>query len=181
MKWIARILGLILVLIPAAVTCLAVLSSRPDANLMQTSITIHQTPAAIWPWLYEPDKLKAWVSWLKEVRSDSPGPPAPGRKAVWVMTDENNGGALMEIDSVVESVEPDRSLAVSLSAAQAFRGNASYKLSPNPDGSTLLESTGRYEFDNSFARILMPMIIFRAKEKAMGDMQKLKTLVEAAR
>jgi hypothetical protein len=30
-------------------------------------------------WLYQPDKVKKWVSWLIEVREDGPGEPAVGR------------------------------------------------------------------------------------------------------
>ena len=41
-----------------------------------------------------------------------------GGKAVWVMEDRNNNNARMQITGVVDSVEPNRKLAISISAAE---------------------------------------------------------------
>ncbi len=181
MKWVLIILGVFVGIIVIAVATLAVLSSRDDANHMRNSVVIHEKPEAIWPWLYEPDKLKTWVSWLVEVRRESNGEPAQGTRSVWVMEDRNNNNARMEIASEVERVESQRLLAVNLSVAGAFRGKASYTLTPLADGSTRVECEGRYDFDNRFARLMTPLIMSQAGKKMTADLDHLRSNVEASR
>ncbi len=180
MKWfkisIVSILGVI-VLIAAA---LAIAGLGADANRLTSSLVIRQKPAAIWPWLYQSDKVKQWVSWLAEVRDDGKAEPVPGGKSVWVMQDRNNNNAPMEITAVVDSVEPPRKLAVSLSAPAAFYGAGVYTLTGRPDGSTLLESDSRYSFEHPFARFMTPLVIWQAKKKMMADLLHLQSLVETA-
>jgi uncharacterized protein YndB with AHSA1/START domain len=180
MKWVLRIGGAAIGVVLLAVIILLEANSGPDAGLMRTSIEIHRPPSAVWPWLYQPDKLKGWVSWLKEVQRESAQPPAPGQKDVWVMSDENNNGALMRINNTVETADPNRTLAVRLEAAKEFRGTASYKLTPTQDGGTILESEGRYEFADPFARLMTPLVLWQAKKKMNGDLEHLRALVEAA-
>src|SRR4051794_15818997 len=110
MKWIKIVLGALLALILLATASLAIAGMRPDANRMIAGIVIRQKPAAIWPWLYRPEKVKQWVSWLVEVREEGPGELKPGGKAVWVMEDRNNNNQRMQITGVVDSVELNRKL-----------------------------------------------------------------------
>src|SRR5436190_6831101 len=181
MKWIKIVLGSVLGLILLATAALAVAGMGADSNRMVTSIVIRQKPAAIWPWLYKPDKVKQWVSWLVEVHEEGVGEPMPGRKAVWVMEDRNNNNARMQITGVVDSVEPNRKLAISISAAELFHGTNVYTLTEQPDGSTLLESDSRYNRNNGFAKFMMPLVIWQARKKMLGDLDHLRTLVEASR
>ena len=125
---IVSILGVI-VLIAAA---LAIAGLGADANRLTSSLVIRQKPAAIWPWLYQSDKVKQWVSWLAEVRDDGKAEPVPGGKSVWVMQDRNNNNAPMEITAVVDSVEPPRKLAVSLSAPRPSTEPASTRSPAGP-------------------------------------------------
>ena len=177
MKWIKigilSVLGIILL----ATAALAIAGSGSDANRLQCSVVIRQKPAAIWPWLYESEKVKQWVTWVVEVRNQ--GAPVPGSKMVWVMEDRNNGNTRMEIDAVAQAVEPQRKLTVALSAADAFRGTSTYTLSEQADGSTVLGSDSRYTFSNRFARFMTPLVIWQAKKKMISDMFHLRTLVEA--
>jgi hypothetical protein len=48
----------------AAVAILFILASREDANKMTVSVEIDKSPAELWPWLEEPEKIKQWVGWL---------------------------------------------------------------------------------------------------------------------
>jgi uncharacterized protein YndB with AHSA1/START domain len=178
MKWLkfALITLAAVILIPAA--ALAILNSRADANRLHYSVVIRKSPEAIWPWLYEPEKLKAWVSWLKDVHRDTQGNPVPGANFTWTMEDANNGNQAMTINGRVEASDPPRSLTVNLSSPGAFQGSATYKLTPSADGSTLLESDSRYDFENGFARFMMPLIMREARKKMDTDYSHLKSLVE---
>ena len=178
MKWV-KIAGLVLgVLIVVPVVAVAIAGAGQDSNRLAASIVIHQKPEAIWPWLYKPDKVKQWVSWLVEIRGERDGEPAVGQSAVWVMEDRNNGNARMEIKGTVEAVEPNRRIAVKLSATEGFSGNTVYTLTPQADGSTKLESDSRYRFDNGFARFMTPVICWQAKKKMLSDLEQLRARVE---
>ena len=177
MRWIKFGILSIVGIIVLATAALAIAGSGSDANRLQCSLVIRQKPAAIWPWLYEAEKVKQWVTWIVEVRNE--GPPVAGSKMVWVMEDRNNGNARMEITAVAQTVEPERKLAVALSATEAFRGTSTYTLTVEPDGSTVLASDSRYTFDNGFAKFMMPLVIWQAKKKMLSDMGHLRTLIEA--
>jgi uncharacterized protein YndB with AHSA1/START domain len=180
MKWLVRIVGGFAGLLVIAVAILLVLGARADSNRLQASVTIHRGPEAVWPWLYEPDKLKSWVTWLKQVDRDREGPPAVGARAVWVMEDMNNGGAQMRIKSDVAAVESNRRLAVKLSVPGAFAGTAEYTLADLGGGATRLECDSRYTFDNPFAKLMTPLIISSARKKMLADMDRMRAAVESA-
>ena len=123
--------------------------------------------------------MKSWVSWLAEVHPERNDPPCPGAQAVWVMTDQNNGATRMEILSVVEQAEPARRLKMRLSTPGAFQGAAAYTLIDRGDGSTELKSESRYDIDNGFASLLLPLITWQAQRKLEGDLATLRKIVEA--
>src|SRR6185436_3276944 len=178
MKWLLRIVGGFVCLLVISVVVLLALGARADANRLQASVTIHRSPDAVWPYLYEPEKLKSWVTWLKQVETDRAGPPAVGAHAVWVMEDMNNGGAIMRIKSDVFAVEPNRRLAVNLSVPGAFQGIAEYTLTDLGGGATRLECDSRYTFDNAFAKLLTPVIMPSARKKMLSDMDRLRAEIE---
>jgi uncharacterized protein YndB with AHSA1/START domain len=157
------------------------MGAGPDANRMTSSIVIHQKPEAVWPWLYKPDKVKQWVTWLVDIREEGSGEPVVGGKAVWIMEDRNNGNARMEITGIVKAVDPGRHIEIALSASEGFRGVASYTLTALPDGSTRLDTDSRYDFDNSFARFMTPMVLWQAKKKSVSDQDHLRSLVESGK
>jgi uncharacterized protein YndB with AHSA1/START domain len=178
MKWVKIAAAVLAVLIVLPVVGLAIAGAGADSNRITSSIVIHQKPETIWPWLYKADKVKTWVSWLVEVREKGEGEPAVGQSAVWVMEDRNNGNTRMEITGTVESVEPNRRIAVRMTAPEGFSGTSVYTLTPLADGSTRLDSDGRYVFDNGFARFMTPVICWQAKKKMRGDLEQLRTRLE---
>jgi hypothetical protein len=95
------------------------------------------------------------------------------------MEDRNNGNARMEITGTVEAVEPNRRMAIRLSAPEGFHGSSVYTLTPLPDGSTRLDSDSRYVFDNAFARFMTPLIYWQAKKKMLGDLEQLRARLGA--
>jgi uncharacterized protein YndB with AHSA1/START domain len=179
MKWlkisIASLLGLILLTTAA----MAIANMGADSNRIVSSMVFQAKPAAIWPWLYEPDKVKQWVSWLVEIRESGSGEPVPGGQAVWVMEDRNNNNMRMEITGTVQSVERYHRIAVALNAPEGFHGTSVYTLTEQTDGSTLLQSDSRYTFENGFARFMTPVVCWQAKKKMVSDLDHLRALLEA--
>ena len=180
MKWIKYVFGGLASLIVLAVIVLFILGLPADSNRLQTDITIRQSPAVIWPYLYEPEKFKAWVSWVKEVQRPA-GEPTVGSEINIVMEDKNNGGAQMKITSTVEAVESNRHLALKVGAAAAFQGTASYTLTDLGNGETRLSLDSWYQFDNPLAKLMTPVILLSAKKKMMGDLEHLRAIVEAVK
>lgn len=178
MKWLLYIAGGIAGVLVAGVLVLLVLGMRPDVNRLQTSTIIHRPPDQVWPYLYESDKLKAWVTWLKAVQRE-PGQPQIGHTQVWTMEDMNNGGAQMKIKSTIDAAEPNRRLAVNLSVPGAFSGHAEYRLTDLGGGATKLECDSRYHFDNGMATLMMPLVISEARKKSVSDLERLRTAVES--
>lgn len=178
MKWlawgVAGLLGLVLVMVGV----LWVLGRRGDAGRVQASVDVDRPPAEVWAWITEPEKEKAWVSWLVEVKAD--GPARVGSHQVWVMEDRNNGNARVQIGSVATAVEPGRRLEVRLSAPGMFTGDAVYALEDLGNGQTRLAVDSRYRYDMAFARLMEPLITPSAKKKFLEDLSRLKTLAESA-
>jgi len=181
MKWLLRVALFLAVLLVAGVLTLLVLGSGANANRLQTSVTIQRPPAEVWPWLYEPEKLKTWVSWLKEVRRDRDGSPATGAHMVWVMSDANNDGQMMNIAATVLAADAPRQYSVDLSVPGAFTGRAQYTLTDIGGGATRLEVDSRYTFEVWMAKLFTPLVISQARKKMDMDLQHLKSAVENAR
>jgi uncharacterized protein YndB with AHSA1/START domain len=179
MKWILIVVGSLLGLLLLGAVALFAMGAGADANRMTSSIVIHQKPETVWPWLYEPDKVKQWVSWLVEAHGS--GTPAVGGKDIWIMEDRNNNNARMEITRVIRAVEPARRLQVWLSAPEGFHGASVSTLTALPDGSTRLDSDSRYEFDNAFARFMTPLVMWQARKKMVDDQAHLRSLLESAK
>jgi uncharacterized protein YndB with AHSA1/START domain len=177
MKWVFRIAGgLILVILLGAATLL-VIGHRTGAGHIHASADLPGSPAAVWPWIDEGDKLKQWVSWLVEVRDWKA--PAVGGKRVWVMKDENNGGMLMQIDSTCTEYAPPARLSVQLSSAGSFDGQQTYRLTDLGNGQTRLEVDSSFHFSSWFASLLEPLITPQAEKKMLGDVARLKSLLGA--
>ena len=176
MKWVKRIVIGLFVVILLAVAALYAAGHRANAGRVQCSAEINATPDQLWPWLNEGEKLKQWVSWLVEVRGwDGTG---VGARRVWVMRDENNGGALMEIDGRCTEYMPPTRLTVQLSSGNMFDGQQSYRLTGLGNGHTRLEVDAVYRFTPWFVRLMEPLITPEAEKKMVGDLARLKSLVE---
>lgn len=180
MKILLYALAGLVALILAGVIVLFLLGLREESKHVRASVVVARPPGEVWTWLEEPDKLKAWVSWLIEVRPLTDGPRGVGSKAVWVMEDANNGGRKMEITSEVTGYEPGRRLAVKLSVPQAFRGQAAYTFTPTADGHTRVEIDSTYDFDLWFAQLMRPLVVRAASRKMTDDLARLRTHVEGA-
>jgi uncharacterized protein YndB with AHSA1/START domain len=172
MKWILRILAGLLAIIVIGVLGLLAWGQRKDAGAFSGSIEINRSPEQVWPWLKEPEKLKAWVGWLVEVRPD-----ADGRGRIWVMEDRNNNNTLMEIQSAALKEDAPRLLVVSSSAKEGFAGTITYTLTPTATG-TRLEQRSEFRFSIWLAKVFEPLITMSARKKMIEDLARLKSLAE---
>lgn len=177
--WIKRILLSIAALLALSTAVLGFLSSRPGADELRGSVEINKPSADVWAFLEEPEKLKSWVGWMKEIREATPGSRGVGSRQVWVMEDMNNGGALMEINGEVIAYRPGRSKTVRINVPGVFTGETEYSVEDLGGGRSRFSQNSKYAFANSFTKLLTPIIMPSASKKGKEDMQRLKNKVEA--
>jgi uncharacterized protein YndB with AHSA1/START domain len=181
MKWVLRIVGGLAAILLITAGVLFAMGFRSDAGRIHISIEIAASREQVWQWANDPDKMKQWISWLVEVRTDPSHPMAVGAKRVLVMKDENNGGQLMEIQGTCREYNPPERIVMQLSAAGAFDGDATYSLAAIGTDRTRLDVENRYTFGSGFARLMEPLISHLAQKKMQMDTAHLKQLVERAR
>jgi uncharacterized protein YndB with AHSA1/START domain len=181
MKWVLRIVGGIAAILLLAVGVLFAMGFRSDVGRIHASTEISASREQVWAWINDPDKMKQWISWLVEVRTDPSHPEGVGAKRVLVMKDENNGGQLMEIQSTCREYNPPERISAQLSVAGAFDGDGTYSLVDLGNDRTRLQIESRYTFGSGFARLMEPLISHLAKKKMEMDTAHLKQLVERAR
>lgn len=172
--WIA---GGLVALVVLAVGVLFVMGKRPDAGRMRTSIEIAQPPEVVWTWVTEPARVKQWVSWLVEIRNDTPGVEGVGSRETWIM-DDPNMKQRMEIPAVVTATDKPRSVSAHVGVTGMFEGDATYTLVPTATG-TRLESDSRWRYTEPFARLMEPLVTQQAIAKERADFAHLKALAEA--
>lgn len=172
MKWVKRVMLAVAVLVVGAAAVLGAMGLRSGANQFTEVTEFGRPPQEVYAWLTEPDKVKQWVSWLVEIRRESP------TREVWVMEDANNGNQKMSIVNEAVEQNPPQFLKVKLSAPEAFTGASTYRLTDLGSGRTRLAYTMEYQFDSWFARLLEPVITRSAAEKMRGDLERLRGKME---
>ena len=178
-KWIKRILLAIAALLVLSTAVLGFFSSRPGADEMRGSVEINKPPADVWAFLEEPEKLKSWVGWMKDIREAERGSRGVGTRQVWVMEDMNNGGALMEINGEVIAYTPSRSKTIRTEVPGIFTGQTEFSVEDLGGGRSRFSQHAKYAFASSFTKLLIPIIMPSASKKSNEDMERLKQKVEA--
>ena len=180
MKWIAWIPAVLAAILAVCVAGLFAAGMRADAGRIHATIEVHAPAAETWTWVEYPNKLKRWVSWLADVRSDPAAQRGAGAKAVLVIRDENNGGRPMEVESVCTEYAPPTRLSVRLSAEGEFDEDETYRLSDLGGERSRLEIESRYRYHSPLARLMEPVITSIAQKKMIGDVVRLKRLLDGA-
>jgi carbon monoxide dehydrogenase subunit G len=178
MKCVLRIVAILVALLLLGAVVLLAMGQRGGAGRLHDSVEIQAPPERIWPWLEESGRVKQWVSWLVDIREGPNGFQGVGAQRVWVMRDENNGGALMEIQVTCTEYAPPARVGVRTSTAGVFEGRQGYRLTDLGNGKTRVEADGQYEFQMWLARLMEPLITPQADRKMRGDLARLKMLVE---
>jgi uncharacterized protein YndB with AHSA1/START domain len=178
MKWIKIISGTLAGIVVLAALGLWLAGFRAGANTIRESIEIAKAPDQVWPWLHEPEKLKAWVSWLLEIQPPDATSDAVGVRSTWIMEDRNNNNARMPIHNEVTASERPRRKVIRTTSPEGFDGEITYSLTDLGNGRTRLDMENRYVFAHWFARLLEPVITPAARRKSVEDLQRLKSLAE---
>jgi uncharacterized protein YndB with AHSA1/START domain len=180
MRWLLyALVGVVGLIVVAILVLLAIGGGRGESHL-EATIEIERPAAVVFPWLREPEKQKAWIGWLVDVRPvQTAGPDMSNGRDIWVMEDRNNNNQLMEIAVDVTRVEPPRLLEARLRAAAGFEGDVSYVLEELSPSRTRLTHKADYRFDHWLARLLEPVIRRSAQGKLEEDLARLKQRVEA--
>ena len=177
LKWIGIVLAVILIL---PVVTLFALGLRKDAGHLHGSIEIAASPQQLWPWLEDGDKLKQWVGWLVDVQVPDPSLHGVGASHVWVMKDENNGGAMMRIVAKTRKYAPPAHLILEISSTDGqFTGENVYELVDLGSGRTRLDMDSRYHLSNWFANLMEPVVTPAAGKKMVAYAARLKSVVES--
>lgn len=177
MKWLLWSSGGLVGLVVLAVLVLFLVGRRPHAGDTLSVIEIARPPEVVWTWITEPERVKQWVSWLAEVRQDTPGVDGVGARETWFMDDPNMKKRL-EIPAVVTAYDPPRSVSIHIDAPKLFQGDATYTLTPTPTG-TRLEQKGSWRYADAFSRLMEPLVTPQANAKGDKDFAKLKALIES--
>jgi carbon monoxide dehydrogenase subunit G len=181
MKWIVLSFKAIGLLLLVAACGLWLAGRRAGAGHLHSEIEVNRPVAEVWDWVSEPEKLKQWISWLVEVRTDDMGHGGVGVKRVLVMRDENNGGELVNIESTCTEYAPPKLLRTNLVVPRMFDGTQSYRVTDLGNGSSRLEIDSQFHFGNPFAKLMEPLITSSAQKKMRRDIARLKQLAEGSR
>lgn len=179
MKWLLYLgAGVLALLVVAVVVLLAIGGGRGESRLAAT-VDIDRSAPVVFEWVTRPERLKSWVGWLIEVRTQSPSATEVGSQQVWVMEDRNNNNQRMDIHSEVIRLDPDRLLTTRQRAAEGFTGEVTYELQPLDASRTRLTYRAEYHFEHWLARLLGPIITRSAQQKLEEDLARLKQQAEA--
>ncbi len=178
MKWVLRIVAILVALPLMGAVVLLAMGQRSGAGRSHASIEIQAPPEHIWPWLEDSARLKQWVSWLVEVRDGPHAATGAGAQRVFVMRDENNGGALMEIPFTISDYAPPAHVTFHAEVAGSFKGDEVYRLTALGNGRTRLDQVGQCQYQMWIARLMEPLITPQAEKKMRADLTRLKQAVE---
>jgi uncharacterized protein YndB with AHSA1/START domain len=179
MKWLARILLALVLLVLLVVLGLFLAGKREGAGFNQVTVEISRPPEQVWRHLTEPELTRKWMSDIREVTPLTEGGLRVGarsRMVVAVDADET-----MVLEDEITRVEPPHRLELTIkSGAEAdvsFVEHAIYTLEPQ-DGRTKLTVTARSDF-SGVASLFEPIITPTAKAGLEKQILALKAAVEA--
>lgn len=179
MKWLLVAVVSLAALLLVALLALFLLRFRDGAGRIEHSIEIDRPASEVWSWLVEPEKQRRWVGWLTEVHEHDPGGPGPGAEVTWVLIDPAMNGQRVEIHAEYTAFEPTRLSAMRLDSPGMFTGTARYELTDLGAGRTRLRYVSEFEMVSALARLFEPLVTPQARQKAVDDVGRLKSLAEA--
>lgn len=177
LKWIGIVLAALIVI---PMVTLLILGHRANAGRIHASAEMAGTPEQVWAWIDDSARLKQWVSWLVEVREPQPPQHSVGSPRTWVLKDENNGGMLITLEGKLKEYAPPTRLTITLaSPVYRFDGDQSYQLTDLGNGRTRVDVDAKYHYAEWLANLMEPIVTPAAEKKMVGDLARLKSLVES--
>jgi carbon monoxide dehydrogenase subunit G len=141
--------------------------------IVEQTLVLEAAPAALWPWISEPERLAQWISDAQRFEARPAGPLAPGSTLVVHLP----RGAT-PVEARVERVAPSRELALrARGLPNDMEVALSFALRAEGSGTRLVlraetELTG-------FLIFAEKMIASKAQTKLAGWAEKLRALVAA--
>jgi uncharacterized protein YndB with AHSA1/START domain len=178
MKWVRRILLVIVGLPVVVVLALAALGQRPNAGRNVERIAIARPPAQVFRHLVDDARIAQWTG-MAEVSRLTEGPARAGSR--WQLVREARGQrTVMNVEAT--AVEPDRRLVTMLRTAPGskvgFSQIAEYRLEEK-GGDTRLTVTIDSRYDGVILRLLEPLISRAAQKQLEQILDRLRAQVEA--
>lgn len=137
------------------------------------------TPAKIWPFLEDPERIKQWMVGVVDDRPTSDGPLGVG--STFEM-DIREGRRITTYQGEITAYERESRMGIKMVGGcgrKPFTMHADYRLTPLGGGRTRLDYLCRVDFpDGFFYRLVMPLFGLMAKMMIRKFMRNLRGLVE---
>jgi carbon monoxide dehydrogenase subunit G len=139
----------------------------------EQTIDIARPPAAVFPYLTEPERLKQWVGGLAAFEAVDGETARLGARSRQVMVIR---GREWKLDGELTALEADR-LVEARMVGKGFSARTRYALEPIKSG-TRLTATVESEFSLLVARLFGGLVSREAQKKLSADLARLEALVE---
>jgi carbon monoxide dehydrogenase subunit G len=139
----------------------------------ESTVTIAKTPAQVFPWLIEDDKVPQWMSGLELYEPVEPGPLRAGSRIRQRLS--VSGQQLSFELEVTELAPPQR--AVLRFEGSGFKAANEYALAESAGG-TRVTWVVAGDTTSFKAKLVAPMVQAKLQEKLDGDLARLRALLE---
>ncbi len=177
MKWIRRVLAVLVLLPVAAVAGLLLAGQRENAGRNSDHIVIDRAPAQVFRHLVESERVRQWAQ-LAAIESLPSGSLRPGSRLRLV---SETRGQRTTMDAEVTGLEPNRLLTLVTRSAPGssvgFSQRAEYRLEERA-GHTRLAVTTDTRYDGAVARLMEPLITRATQSQLEETLVRLKQQVE---
>ena len=178
MKWLRRILAVLVALPLLAVIGLLLAGQREGAGRNTERIAIARPPSQVYRHLVSPDLLQKWTA-LAEVEVIGGSRLEAGSRLRLV---SEARGQRTTMEGEVTGAEPDRLLTLAIrtaaGSAVSFSQRAEYRLEER-SGDTRLVVTADTRYESAVARLLEPLITRAAQTQLSATVERLRAQVEA--
>lgn len=144
------------------------------------SVEFAASPATIWPYLEDPDKIRQWMTGVIEDRPTSEGPPRLGSTFEF---DMREGGKLVTYEGEITKYEKHRLMGVRMVGGcgkKPMTMHADYRLIPLSADRTRLDYAFRCEpLPGLVFKLMSPFFKLMGKSMIKKFMRNLRGLVEA--
>lgn len=175
MRFLVRILQVIVAVVVAAAVVLWFAARRGDRGMIEEEVTITRPAATVFHWISSEDLARRWISDVVELRKlDSNGTAFHLEELV----DGHTVGMDIRVVRSIPGQELGLLISSGGSGVEGFSGDASFKLLANGEY-TRLSFTSHTQFVSWSDRMLEPVLTIAMQQKMRDDLAKLKILLEA--
>jgi uncharacterized protein YndB with AHSA1/START domain len=179
MRFLIRILQIIVALVLLAGAVLWFAARRGDRGFIEEEVTIARPAPAVFRWISSEDLARRWISDVIELQQS--GTAGPQGVSSFRLVQLVNGHRV-DMNLRVVRVVPNQELALLISSgdsvSEGFSGDANFKLITNGEYTRLVFSS-HAQFVSLSDRVFEPVLTIAMQRKVRDDLAKLKILVEA--